>query len=464
MKPLLIEEVRKVVRGWRLTPGKDLSVGAVSIDSRTARPGDLFVAIQGDRFDGHDFLSAAAEAGCAAAIVRRDREPAPEVSAAFPGGVLGVLDTVKALGELGSCNRHASYADVVAVTGSNGKTTVKLMIHHILSGKLKGIASARSYNNEIGVPLTLLEMGQRDDYVVVEIGTNAPGEVAALGAIAEPDVGVVTSVGPSHLERLGSIERVAAEKVSLVGKLRDGGLAVINGDGELLRKSMRAYEHRAIYFGTSEEANLRMTGHEPMGARQRFEINGRLWAELGVPGKHNAINALAALAVAQRFGFELAEAVERLASFEGAEMRLEHHDVGGVTVINDAYNANPASLTAAADVLADSVATRRVLVAGDMLELGDLAEQFHFEAGRDIAQRGLDLVIGVGSLGRHIAEGAGEAGKTIVEFAGVDEASEALPGMLREGDVVLIKGSRQMRLERLVERIVSSRGGGEAGR
>jgi len=445
MKSLSADEVCRAVRArWLRRPARP-DITGVSTDSRTAVEGDVFFAIRGPRFDGHDYLAAAEKAGCSAAVV--SRRDGPETSEGF--GRMLVPDTTRALGDLAGFYRAQLPGAVVGVTGSNGKTTVKRMIHHILSGRLVGTCSPKSFNNQIGLPLTLLAARPGDDYVVCEIGTNAPGEVAALGAIARPNAVVVTSVAPAHLEKLGSIERVAVEKVSLLGCVADNGLAVINGDSDLLARAARGYECRVVRFGEREEAELRLTGYEPSGPAQQFQLNGRLWVELPLAGRHNALNALAAIAVAQRLGIGQEEAAAALADFPGTEMRLEWLRAGPVTVLNDAYNANPASVAAAAQVLVEAPGTRKVAVLGDMLELGEEARALHEQTGREVAAMGVDLLIGVGELGRYTAQGAAEAGAPTEAIDSVELACARLPKLLREGDVVLIKGSRAVGMEAL---------------
>ncbi len=450
MKSLRIEEIRTAVGGRWLKLGREISVSSVTTDSRDAKPGSMFIAIRGEKFDGHNFLENAADAGCCSAIVRMDAEPPPQISSRFAGGLIGVPDTTAALGRLGAYYRSLIPATVIAVTGSNGKTTVKRMIDHILRRRLKGTASPKSFNNEIGVPLTLLGADGNDDYVICEVGSNAPGEVATLSRLVKPKIAVITSVGPTHLEKLGDIRHVAVEKASLLVSMDADGLAVIWADSEHLAKALRAYNCRMITFGESDSAALRITGYKPDGAAQRFQLNGRAWFKLPVPGRHNAVNALAAIAVAQRFGFEQAVAAEALADFDGVRMRLEREECGVVTIINDAYNANPASVLAAADVLADQQASRRVMIAGDMRELGSQSEQLHVSTGADIARRNIDLLIGVGPLGRYIAKGAEEAGAQTAAFESVQAAAGQVPDLLRKGDVVLIKGSRAMEMEQLL--------------
>jgi len=453
MKPLTLEEVRDAVHGRWLARGEAVTLHSVTTDTRSAKAGELFFALRGERMDGHRFLPQAAEAGCAAAIVALDAELPDGIAAAFRGGIIAVADTLAALGELGAYHRRRLAAAVVAVTGSNGKTTVKRMIHHILARRLRGTCAAKSFNNAVGVPLTLLAASGGDDYVVCELGTNAPGEIAALAEMARPDVAVITSVAPAHLEKLGSIERVAAEKASILGPLADDGLAVVWGDSDELARMVRAYDRRIIRFGVSEEADLRLTGHERLGRRQRFELNGCLWVDLPLSGRHNALNALAAIAVAQRFGFERQDAAAGLADFAPGEMRLQWIDLPGGTILNDAYNANPASLAAAVDVLGECQGTRKVVVAGDMKELGEQAEPLHLQAGRELAAKGVDLLVAVGRLGRYIAMGAAEGGLESETFDSTDAAGRELRRLLRQGDTVLVKGSRAMGMEALIDPI-----------
>jgi len=448
---MTVEEIRQAVRGRWMARGGVQTVRGVATDTRLAEAGQVFFALVGQRTDGHVYLPQAAEAGCIAAVVAADAELTGEVLGAFGAGVVAVADTTAALGDLAARHRVLISAPaVIGVTGSNGKTTVKRMIHHILSRRLKGTCSPKSFNNQIGLPLTLLGVSPGDDYVICEIGTSAPGEVAALSKIARPDLAVITSIGPAHLERLGSVDRVAVEKASILGELVADGLGVIWADSPRLAKAVRYHKRRLIRFGESPEADLRLTGFEQMGRRQRFQLNDRLWVDLPLPGRHNAMNALAAIAAAQRFSIEQADSAAALADFGGESMRLEWAEIGSGAIINDAYNANPASMAAAADVLAGAGGGRKVFLVGDMRELGDQAEQMHVQVGCAAAERGIDLVIAVGPLGRYIAKGASDRGTESVEFESVESAAGALAGLLRPGDTVLVKGSRSMGMEGLI--------------
>jgi len=458
MIPMSMDEIRRCVHGRWCSEGVDVMIEGVSIDSRTANPGDLFIAIRGENFDGHDFLPAAAQAGCIGALVDIDGCQiglAEENDRRFGAGMISVDDTIKALGLLAVEHRkNASVTTVIGVTGSNGKTTTKRMIDHILSRRFSGSGSPKSFNNNIGVPLTLLGVNRNDDYVVCELGSNAPGEIRHLTAMASPNIGVITSIGPTHLEKLGSIEQVAVEKASMLGLLADDALAVVWGDSDELNHSSRAFEGRMIKFGRSEQCQLRLSDYRAVGRGCVFEINGRLEVKLSVTGSHNALNAMAAIAVAQRMGVDPVDAAGELADFAGVPMRQEWIQAGPISIINDAYNANPSSLAAAGEVLSTAEGLRRVLIAGDMLELGDAAEDFHRQAGQRLGQSNVDLLIGVGALGRYIAIGAQDADVETLSFDSVEDILAEIVDLLQPGDAVLIKGSRSMGMERLVEAAV----------
>ncbi len=455
MRALTVDEVRQAVRGRWISRNEPIPIRGVSIDSRTAGEGDLFVAIKGDKFDGHDFLADAAAAGCVAAIVDLEHDIPEELLGKFRAGTVGTSDTRQGLMDLAAYYRSVIPATVVAVTGSNGKTTTKRMIDHILGKRLIGSCSPKSYNNEIGVPLSLLAAGGGDDYVVCEVGTSSPGEIAKLTRVVKPNIAVITNIAPAHLENFVSLEKIAAEKATLLGWLAQRDLAVVWADSPELDNALKSYQHRTIRFGDSSTAQLRLTGYECDGHTQRFQINDRDWCSLPIPGQHNAANATAAIAVCARFGFSQEDAISALEDFSGVEMRLEQIEINGIRIINDAYNANPSSCRAGVDVLVDCKAKRRVFVIGDMLELGPKTEEFHAELGRYLASLPVDAIIGVGQLGRLVAENARgeEDEKFTAMFDSTEEAAEEIGDILADGDVVLLKGSRAMGLDRLVDTI-----------
>ena len=342
MKPLTLEETLTAINGRPLseiTPG---TVTGVSIDSRTVAAGDLFFAIKGERFDGHDFVGDALERGAGWAVISDGRRFA---NSALRSRVISVDDTVTALGRLGAYHRWQVSADVIAVTGSNGKTTTKAMIAHVLSAQKRGRSALKSYNNHIGVPLTLLSSEADDEFLIVEVGTNRPGEIGQLGSLIAPDIGVITSVGAVHLEGLQDLDGVIAEKLSLLDRVRPGGLAVVNVDQPRVRDRLRSVSDLAIVStGNDADADLRTERVSSNGDSISFSINGRFAVTMSIPGRHNAGNALAAFAVARRLGMSSEDIIRRLGTFELPEMRLQMQRRGQLTVINDCYNANPASM------------------------------------------------------------------------------------------------------------------------
>jgi UDP-N-acetylmuramoyl-tripeptide--D-alanyl-D-alanine ligase len=484
MKPLTLEEVVSATEGTcdRSTlPG---SVTRVTTDSRDIKPGDLFFAIRGERFDGHLFVGEAFASGALAAIVRHDFQwssPFMETTAAAkipPDAILiRVDDTIAALGRLGRYARLQllEALTVVAVTGSNGKTTTKSMIAHVLAGRWKGRASLKSFNNNIGVPLTLLSVDPSDEFVICEVGTNAPGEIAELAYLVEPEIAVITGVSEAHLEGLGSLEKIAEEKLSLLKFLRPGGCTVLNHDQDVIHQTLKRDRSlskiKKVTFGESAEADLRLTGYRVLdggvdssasepnapAAVVEFTVNDRFVYRLSVPGRHNVINALAAIAVARRFGMDHDQIAERLASFTLPPMRLERAQVGRLTLINDAYNANPASMVAAIGVLSETpAAKRRVLIVGDMRELGESSERLHRELAEKIGRADVQVAIAVGERSRLVAQTIKHASGGAIEthaFGTTDLARKRIVSYLRPDDTVLIKGSRALGLERLAESI-----------
>lgn len=457
------ESFREIIGGrWvaRRRGGEPAHLTGINTDSRTLERGQVFLALRGDHFDGHRFLATAANAGAPLLIVD-DAEAAADV----PEGrcdVLQVADTQRALTQLATAWRRRLGGRVIAVTGSAGKTTTKHLIHTVLSSHYVGSASPKSFNNHIGVPLTLLAARPGDAYTVVEVGTNAPGEIAALARIVEPDIAMVTHVGAAHLEGLGGPEGVLREKASLLTHLREGGLAIVNGDIAGLQ-DYRKVVPTMLSFGESAGCDLRMTDYTAEAGGARFTVNGRWNFRLPMLGRHSAMNALAAIAVCRHMQLSEQQIADALAKVRPAMMRLEVQQVGpaegGVTLINDAYNANPDSTAAAIDVLAEyPAAGRRVAVLGDMLELGEEAAERHRRAGEQVAEAGVDAAVFAGRLMMFAAEAAAKRLPAERVLALPDwpegDATERAAAMIEPGDTVLLKGSRGMRMERLIDAIV----------
>ena len=444
-------------------------VTGVSTDSRTVAEGDLFFALSGPRFDGHSFLDAAL-AKAAAAVVQRSRWPGGEAPAHKP--VLLVSDTTEALGALAAYYRSQFAGTVIAVTGSNGKTTTKSMIHHLLSAHRRGRAAERSYNNAIGVPLTLLSAERNEDYIVVELGTSGPGEIERLARLASPNMAVITGVAEAHIEGLRDVHGVAVEKASVLKQLRRGGLAVVNVDRPEMRHLLSGPDGPGLTSGgplltcgAEPDADLRLTACRQEGRVLHFTINGRIELTMRATGRHNAINALAAFAIARRMGMSEDQIVERLAKFSPPAARLERRRAGVLEILDDSYNANPGSMEAALSVLR-SLPTqgRRVLIAGEMRELGPDSEKWHAWLGREAACSPIQVLVAVGAQSRVVVDAAraalkangrnGRRGPRLCAYPTAKEAAAQIGELLEPGDLVLIKGSRAVGLERVVHAVV----------
>lgn len=434
----------------------------VSIDSRSLKPGECFIALRGERTDGHRYLAEVAKAGAAVAIVDRKELVPPSLGDMC---VLLVQDAGTALLKLGGAYRKTlETTKVIAVGGSNGKTTTTRLISAVLAKSLRGTASVKSFNNAIGVPLTILGAKRSDQYLVCEVGTNAPGEISTLTSVVQPDIAVITSIGREHLEGLGTLQGVAQEEASLLRGLRPGGVAIVTADSPELAEVLRRDFAKAasgggglITFGFGDHADLRLTSVEASENSTRFCLNDRNWFSVPLLGKHNASNATAAVAVARRLGVDQSAIEAGLAEAKGAEMRLQRHRVSGVEFLNDAYNANPDSMLAALrtfdDVFPAKRGSRRVVIVGDMLELGQASEASHAEIAQAIAHlASVDLVV---FIGPHFAAAASEVERQrsiprIVRHSHLDEQGVAqIASLLQAGDHVLLKGSRGMGLERI---------------
>ncbi len=451
MTPLTLAQIRTLLHA-KPAALPQRTVERVSTDTRTVVEGDLFIALSGDSFDAHDFLDKATHA--AAAIVERVPVNAP---AELP--LIVVPNARKALGELARMHRRAlKHTKVIAVAGSNGKTGTKHLIHAALSGHLRGTASPKSFNNDIGVPLTLLPVVPRDDYVIVECGTNHPGEIEALSKIAEPDIAVITGIGAEHLEGLGDLNGVRRENAAISVGMSRQGLLIVNGDDKGLAANCASYGGKRVTFGLESRNDLFATDIICDADGVRFKLNGsRVVVTVPLLGRHNASNALAAIAVARRLGVPDAKMLAGLAQVIGPEMRMQRIDVGGIRLINDAYNANPQSMEAALITLRDFPNDgRKIAILGDMLELGTESDRFHRDAGQQAATYGADVLICVGPGGSLLAAAAVRAGvesARVWSFPDSIEAARDVPAMLRTGDLVLLKASRGMRLERIAEAI-----------
>ncbi|HEY1401984.1 MAG TPA: UDP-N-acetylmuramoyl-tripeptide--D-alanyl-D-alanine ligase [Terriglobales bacterium] len=422
-----------------------------SIDSRTVQSGELFFAVQGDRLDGHDFVEQALSKGAIGAIVRKDQ------LTHFPTktGLLAVDDTLVALQTLATAVRKLWGKTAIGITGSMGKTTTKEAMAHLLSARHRVHRSKGNFNNHFGLPLGLLTLEPEYDLAVIEMGMSHAGEIAALARIALPNEGVVTSVGPVHLEYFDSVAGIARAKYELIEALPHGGTAVLNGDDEYVCQFGRDFKGKVILFGLKTTADARAENIEILGPEgTRFDLicqGLRQAVRSPLLGTHNVYNVLAAAAVALEHGITPSEIAAILPSLEPGDKRGQVVQVGNITVLNDCYNSSPKALMAAVDTLAAMPAGQRIVVAGEMLELGATGEQLHRECGRYIAGKHLDFLLGVRGLAMPMVEAALAAGMKAQFVATPEEAGEWLAREAREGDVVLLKGSRGVKLEKALE-------------
>jgi len=428
-----------------------------SIDSRSLQPGELFFAVKGERLDGHDFVIQAQQKGAVAAVVRKDQLARYSAKA----GLLAVDDTLAALQTLGTAVRRLWGKPLIGVTGSTGKTTTKEAIAHLLARRFRVLKSEGNFNNHFGLPLMLLKLEPEHDIAVIEMGMSHAGEIAALARIAQPEMGVVTNVAPVHLEFFESIAGIARAKYELIEALPSGGTAVLNADDEYVSQFGRDFHGKTILYGLRPTADVRAENIELRGSEGSvFDMvvgSCREKATLPLVGAHNISNALAAVAVGIEHGLSPSEAVGALATLAPADKRGQVVQVGNITVINDCYNSNPRALDAMVDTLAAMPAARRIVVAGEMLELGPAGDDLHRRSGRHIVEKRIDVLIGVRGLAQQMVEAARAAGARAEFVATPEEAGEWLVRETRDGDVVLLKASRGVKLEKALEKWKSLR-------
>lgn len=431
---------------------REAVAGGYSIDSRTIRPAELFFALQGERMDGHDFVASALEKGAVAAVVRKDQ--ASRYSATPQ--VLAVDDTLLALQTLARAVRKLWGKTLVGVTGSAGKTTTKEAIAHVLASRFRVLKSEGNLNNHFGLPLQLLRLEPEHEVAVIEMGMNHAGEIAALCRIAGPNLGVVTNVAAVHLGFFDSVAGIARAKYELVEALPPHGTAVLNADDEYVSQFSRDFPGKVVMFGIEKPADVRAQDITQRGAEgSKFDLTlegAREPVALPLLGRHNIYNALAAAAVAVDRGMAPGDIARALATLQPAEKRGQVLELAGATVVNDCYNSNPKALDSMVDALASLPAKRRILVAGEMLELGAAGDELHYRCGVHAAQRRIDIVIGVRGAARRIVAGASDGGVSSEFLDTPEEAGDWLAAGVRAGDAVLLKASRGVKLERALER------------
>jgi len=422
-----------------------------SIDSRTLQPGELFFAVRGERLDGHDFVEAAIAKGAVGAVVSKGQ------LARYPEKtrLLAADDPLVALQQLGAAVRRLWGGPLIAVTGSAGKTTTKEAIAHVLTTRHRVLKSQGNLNNQFGMPLQLLKLEPEHELAVIEMGMSHGGEITELARLAQPNCGVVTMVATVHLEFFDSIAAIARAKYELIKSLPAGGIAVLNADDEYVSQFGRDFHGRVVTFGVHKPADVSARNIEwrgPLGSAFDLVSDGQqARATLPLLGEHNIYNALAAVAVGLQYGVSLGEAAESLATLSAGDKRGELLSYASATIINDCYNSNPKALDSMVRSLAQMPAQRRIVVAGEMLELGPSAEAMHRECGRHMASDGIEVLLGVRGLAKAMVEDASAAGMHAEFVDRPEDAGEWLRREIKAGDVVLLKASRGVRLERALE-------------
>jgi len=454
MEPRTIQFIAGACAGDIVSAPEHVPVTRICTDSRQVQPGDLFLALRGDRFDGHDFLDDVVSNGARALIVEKNRAPSHLGHCA----IIAVSDTRKALGLLATRYRADFSLPFIAVAGSNGKTTAKELIASVLKQRLVTLASEGSFNNDIGVPHTLLKLENAHQAAVLEVGTNHPGELAPLVRMVHPHYGVITSIGREHLEFFGSLEGVAREEGALAELLPSPGKLFINGDSEFTSGIVQRTQATVVRVGLADRNHWRAHTIRLDRDGVTFHVDGLMRDFAGeyrisLLGRHQAVNALFAIALGAELGLDQAEIRRGLEACKPAKMRMEYWESHGISIVNDAYNANADSMIAALHTLKEMPCRgRRIAVLGDMAELGIHGYAAHEEVGRCAAELGIGQLFAVGPMAAHTARGARNGGlNRVMEFADVETAAAAIKSFAKEGDLLLIKASRAARFERIAD-------------
>jgi len=456
MKKFLIADLARIIKAHesRATSDEQRFFTGVSTDSRTTKAGDCFFAITGNNLDGHDYVSDAFDNGAVCAVVSKDTDSKKLTD----HRILIVNDTIKALGQLAANYRQQSNFKVIAITGSTGKTTTRQIVYHVLSQHYRCHQAPKNFNNNIGLPLTLLGATGEDKIVIVELGGNHPGEIAYLTQIALPDIAVVTNVHPAHLAGFGNLQTIMQEKLSISQGLQPSGALIINGDCDQLVDICRTKGTEFTAFGKSDESDIKAKNITYSPKQSRFTINDTE-VLLPLPGAGNVENAVAAWSICRLFGITIDDFAHAVKTLPAVPMRTELLQIGTLTVLNDCYNANPTSMKNALDILANLVSKekrRSVFICGDMAELGQQTQALHAELGASVAQAKVQLLLTVGKSAKIVAEAAKDTAKYDLQtksFTDTISACNNLEKFIKDYDIVLVKGSRVNKLEMATEKL-----------
>ena len=432
--------------GGTLIFGGNESVESISTDSREAGGNCLYIPLKGERFDGHSFLDGAAKSGAIGYLTQNGEK--------IDGYKFGIKvdDTKKALGDIAKHYRQKFDAEVVALTGSVGKTTTKEFVAAVLSERFNTVKTRANYNNDIGLPFTVFSMNSRTEKAVIEMGMSNFGEISYLTDIARPDAAIITNIGTSHIEFLKSREGILKAKCEIFEGLKKGGTAILNGDDDLLQTLCGKLDFKTVFFGIdNEKCDIKAENVRLYPEHTEFEISGESF-KINIPGRHNVYNALCAYAAAKLYGMTNDEIRRGLLNYKSDGIRQSILNIGGAKILNDCYNSSPQAAKSAIDVLKTLNGGRTVAVLGDMAELGEKSEQYHREVGAYFADKKCDILVTVGDMARFIADGAVKNGtdeKNVHSFASNKEVCAFLKENLQSGDAVLIKGSHCMKMDEI---------------
>ncbi|MBV9080196.1 MAG: UDP-N-acetylmuramoyl-tripeptide--D-alanyl-D-alanine ligase [Elusimicrobia bacterium] len=458
---MTVREAMHALQGRLILGDPRTEITGACIDSRHLEPNCLFFALKGERVDGHDFALSAARQGAAGVVVSRMDWLKGESKLA--AAVIEVKDTEAALKALAAAVRRSFKGPVVGVTGSNGKTTTKEMVSSVLRTRGRGLSTSGNYNSQLGLPIVLSRLTSEDRWIVLEMGASAPGNIAGLCEIGRPTVGIITSIGPAHLETFGSLANIAKTKWELMESLPDDGVAIVPWGESLLEKHVRAFKKKIVFFGEDPLCPVRAS---QIDVSEKISFRLHLGAEseivhLPLPGRYNVGNALAAAAAGWSLGYSLADIAKGLEGFQPPKMRMEVlRSPTGAMLINDAYNANPASMLHAVHALMESFPNqRKVVVLGSMLELGGDSDRYHFHVGTEVGRCALNRIFLYGAEAKQIFDGAISAGAPadrVVWSATPDELAAAVRREMTDGTVILFKGSRGMQLENVIRSLTAA--------
>ena len=454
MKPINATQLAEIISGELIAGEGALSFNGVSIDSRTVQPGQVFFAISGENFDGHDYVAAAIEKGAVCIVVQR------KIDTPTKTPLIQVDDCIAALAQFAAWYRQQLSAKVIAITGSVGKTTTRQILHQILTRFFKCRQAPGSFNNHIGLPLTILSAESDDDILLAELGSNHPGEIASLTAVANPDIALITLVAPSHLEGFGSLENIIKEKASIAQGLRSGGMLYINGDQHDLLSHIRAnYDVPVTTFGLGRECDIVGTDLQTEGAGGSFVIDGQT-VRVPLAGRANLVNVLSARAICRELAVSLPDFIEAAQQLKSPDLRLQVETIGPLTILNDCYNANPASMANALECLVSMAAKtdkRKVFISGSMAELGSQSESLHTQLGQKAAAEGVQVLLAAGPFAEQMLQGAAELKVSdpfkLCAFKNTGQLCDNLHKWIKPDDIILVKGSRSANLEKAIQRL-----------